>query len=166
MSGEKTSENKTMKTNDAVVDRKELSTAVEQKDYNKLYELFGLMADKMGYAKAVEYEDWKIIVITRAFKYLSSYTAERGSAFSYFYSIMYRQFMYEYRRTVQGKYKSLYSVVSLGGNEVTVDEKDAENVYVSIGGRLFDKDDIKIAYDRATKSKRNKKMVFKEIISE
>ena len=81
-----------------MVDKEEIQQAVESRDEKKIFFLFCRIADACGYKKHRMYEDWRQEAVLRAFKYLPSYTPDRGKAWSYFYKIIHMQLMYEYRR--------------------------------------------------------------------
>lgn len=149
-----------------MVNNEELESAIEARDEKKIFFLFKDLTERI-FIRHPDFLDWKMIAIAHAFNQLDKWDKSKGKAFSFFYKIIYIRIIYEYRAIKRGKHKSKFTTQPLQEDEVYTDEKDENETYVSIGGRLFDKDFVKSAYAQ-TKDvpEYRRKKLFKELIGE
>jgi len=78
------------------IDKNKMQLAIESGNEKEIYFYFRKIANSVRW-KHVEMEDWRSIAIARAFRYLPSYTIDRGLAFSYFWRIITMELNYQYR---------------------------------------------------------------------
>jgi hypothetical protein len=131
-----------------MIDRHEMQEAVESGDESKIFYFFSQITSLCGFKKHPMFEDWSQEAIFRAFRYLPSYTIERGMAFSYFYRIIKMQFLYEFRRTKNTKKLNAIQETPLNDDLYYEQELYGDAQLVEVAGYVFDKDDVLDLYNQ------------------
>ena len=134
-------------TKKKTIDKDDMQRAVEEKDEKKLFFYFKQIASMKPYRNG-EVEDWKMVAIARAFRYLPSYTPDRGLAFSYFYRIITMEMVYQYRRYKKMNRIEEYPYDSMENSLTYFDEHPDDADLVQIDGNVFDKDIITKIYQQ------------------
>mgnify|MGYP001267697662 CR=1 FL=1 len=118
------------------IDKQEMQKAIEENDENKIYFFFRKISKSFPW-KHPDIEDWQAISVARAFRYLPSYTKDRGLAFSYFYRIIMMEMRYQYRKD-----KKYPSSSELDDNIAYEQDFGDTETYAQYGDIIIDKEAI------------------------